>query len=420
MARLHVSILQLLMTDPRSYPLLTPPRLPRRSLTVTQRPFTPVTKGRPMARASLAAVSLGIAVFVGCGNSEIVGLRAAVEKHKRTAESAAAATKVAEAAALKAREAAAATLAKAEELQRQAIARDFAAEERARTAATTEQSAEQTMREANDLMAAARVIMAELEADRIDLNRRVAEAQQLIADGARAKIEAKNAEAISAGVQRLAAAARDDRQAAEQALLEVARTRQLILAERLAATREQKAACASIEAARLEKLAAADALEAAKLAKQEIVNDRSLLDQEREVLAEARQNVEERTALADARLAKAEAKKASAELARTEAARQQVILAEQLAALEAAKEAAAISALSAEQSRALSAIERRAAEKARATAAAAQQEVVSSNDYVSSVLAQLRETQEKATLETTERPRSSVKISAGETEDATK
>ncbi len=170
----------------------------------------------------------------------------------------------------------------------------------------------------------------------------------------------------------------------------------------------------------MEKLAAEDAVEAAKLAKEEIVNDRLLLGQERELLASARQDVEERSALVDARMAKAESKRVAADLARTEAARQQVILAEQIAALEAAKEAATISELSAEQSRALSAIERRAAEKARATADAAQQEVVSSNDYVSSVLAQLRETQEKATLEATTRPRSSVKISAGETEDATK
>lgn len=36
----------------------------------------------------------------------------------------------------------------------------------------------------------------------------------------------------------------------------------MILAERLAATKEQEAACASIEAARLEKLAAEDAVEA--------------------------------------------------------------------------------------------------------------------------------------------------------------
>ena len=374
-----------------------------------------------MARASLAALSLGMAVLVGCGNSEIDGLRAAVQKHKKAAETANSATKVAEASAMKASDDASAKLAKAEKLSREALAHVITAEERTRNAAATERSGRQAMREATDLMAAAEVMMSKLEVDCVALHRQVAEAQQLIADGARAKIEAKNAQAISAGVQRLATAAQDDRKAAEKALRDAVRTREMILAEGLAATKEQKAACASIEAARLEKLAAEDAIEAAKLAKQEIVNDRSLLDQERELLASARQDVEERSALADGRLAKAEAKKASAELARTEAARQQVILADQIAALEAAKEAAAISELSAEQSRALSAIERRAAEKARATADAAQQEAASSSDYVSSVLAHLRETQGQATpAEPTARPMSSVKISAGENADSTK
>lgn len=66
------------------------------------------------------------------------------------------------------------------------------------------------MREATDLMAAADVIKAKLEADRIALNREIAEARQLIADGARAKIEAKNAQAISAGVSRGSTNSRDD------------------------------------------------------------------------------------------------------------------------------------------------------------------------------------------------------------------
>ena len=47
-----------------------------------------------MARASLAALSLGMIFFVGCGSSEIADLRASVEKHKQSTASAKAAAAI--------------------------------------------------------------------------------------------------------------------------------------------------------------------------------------------------------------------------------------------------------------------------------------------------------------------------------------
>ena len=148
-----------------------------------------------------------------------------------------------------------------------------------------------------------------------------------------------------------------------------------------------------IEAARLEKQAAEDAVDAARLAKQEVVKDRASLDQERTQLAAAREEVEQRAAVAGALLAKAEAKRTAAESARTEAAKEQIVLAEQIAVLEATKEAATISELAAEQARSLSAVERKAAERAKATADSARQEAAFSYEYVRSVLQQLRDAQ---------------------------
>ncbi|MBA3484995.1 MAG: hypothetical protein H0T51_24625 [Pirellulales bacterium] len=63
--------------------------------------------------------------------------------------------------------------------------------------------------------------------------------------------------------------------------------------------------------------------------------------------------------------------------------------------LEAAKEAATISELAAEQARSLSAVERKAAERAKATADSARQEAAFSYEYVRSVLQQLRDAQTK-------------------------
>lgn len=73
-----------------------------------------------MARASLAALSLGMVVLVGCGGSEIDGFHGRA-KAQEGRESANAATKVAEAAAMRASEEASAKLAKAEALSREAL-----------------------------------------------------------------------------------------------------------------------------------------------------------------------------------------------------------------------------------------------------------------------------------------------------------
>ena len=108
--------------------------------------------------------------------------------------------------------------------------------------------------------------------------------------------------------------------------------------------------------------------------------------------------------MADAKLAKIELSKLAADNARAESIRQQILLSEQVSALEATKEAAATIERSAEQAKALASIERRAAERAKVSADAAQQEANSANGYVSAVLEQLRETERFSSLKISEQP----------------
>lgn len=108
-------------------------------------------------------------------------------------------------------------------------------------------------------------------------------------------------------------------------------------------------------------------------------------------MAAAREDLEQRSANAAKLLVKAEAKRARADQARADAARQQLLLADQIAALEAAKEAATISELAAEQAWVRSAAQRTYAEKAKQAADVARAGVASSYDYVRSVLQRLRD-----------------------------
>jgi len=140
----------------------------------------------------------------------------------------------------------------------------------------------------------------------------------------------------------------------------------------------------------MERRAAEDAVEAATLAKAEVGKDRDALSHERTLLADAHDKLEGRSAAARALLAKAEAKKLAAEQARIEATKQQVLLADQIAALEAAKEAAIISQVASEQARMLAASERKVADRAKASAEIAREEAASSYDSVRSVIEQLR------------------------------
>jgi chromosome segregation protein len=331
-----------------------------------------------MARAKLAAIALSFVFLAGCSNSEVKSLRASVAKYRVAAQKAEAKAKTAAAQAEK-------QLAEAAELSRQATAQlEEARQER--------EAGLRAHTEANAVLANAYAVQAQNEVERDNLAVRIKEAQQTIDEAAAARVELANSQLMLGELRELATTARNDRKAAEQLKQDAIRIRAMIAAETAAATAEQHAATAAIEAARLERSAAEDAVEAAKLAKEEIVRNRASLDQERQLLAAARDEVDQKAASASAMLAKAEAKRAAAEQLRVEAARQQLLLAEQLVAFEAVKEAAAISELAAHHAWALSAAERKSAEKTAANADTARKDAAASFDYVRSVLQQLRET----------------------------
>jgi hypothetical protein len=91
------------------------------------------------------------------------------------------------------------------------------------------------------------------------------------------------------------------------------------------------------------------------------------------MVAAAREDVDQRLAMADEALVKIELGKLAADKARAESIRQQIILSEQLAAVEATKEAAVTVEPSVERTKAPASIERKADELAKASAIAAKQ-----------------------------------------------
>ena len=357
-----------------------------------------------MSRFPHLAVALGLLFAPGCGSSEIESLRAAVQKHERAAKAAAEETSTAKAEAGQAREEGRQKVAYAEHLKREAAKEKADAQNMLKAAHLAEAAGKAVKADGHAALAEAKSLEAQVARTRLTMSELIERSRQTIKDAEKAKAEARIAQSVIDEVRRLSEAAREDRAAAEHALAEVAASRQLIIAERAAADKEQLAACAAVEAARLEKSAAADAVGAAKLAKLEIANDRKLFQEERSLVAAAREEVDQRLAMADAKLAKVELIKIAADQARAESIRQQILLSEQTSALEATKEAAATIERSAEQAKALASIERRAAERAKISADAAQQEANSANGYVSAVLEQLRETERRSSLKISEQP----------------